>query len=579
VETKANYVLIGLFALAGLAALLGTFLWFARVQLDQQYSYYDIRFPSVSGLSDASDVRFAGLPVGQVVDVRISDTRDGTITVRVEVDAKTPVRTDSIATIESLGVTGVSYVSISPGTPETPLLLEASGGAMAEITSGRSTLQTLSEDAPELVNETLLVVREIGDLFRGENADRIERTLINAEAASEEFAGALSGFSGIAATVDQFTEQIDMFNTTLESLTSELNVVLATANDTLISIERLADEATVIVGRGEGTLDNVDEVVGAATRYISEDLTATTNELRTAAADLRAELTTLSADAAALIATFEQTGTVATDRLREAEVTLERANTLLASLDTTAIAVEGAAVRIDTLITEEGAPLLSELRVAVADATEAIALVTRTAETDLPVMMADIRAGVERVTTVIDTVGTDLTEASGGVADVVTRADETLRQVTETFANANDTLEAINGAMETGQRTLVAAESALSGADTLINDEIAALVAELGASVEGLNAAVAIVAEDLPVISADIREASAAASDAFTGIEGLVAASTPGVQEFTTQALPMIARLAQETRTLIANLGQLTRQIERSPTQFLLDRDVPEFRR
>jgi phospholipid/cholesterol/gamma-HCH transport system substrate-binding protein len=72
VETKANYVLIGLFALAGLGALLGTFLWFARVQLDQQFAYYDIRFPTVSGLSDASDVRFGGVPVGLVVDVRIS---------------------------------------------------------------------------------------------------------------------------------------------------------------------------------------------------------------------------------------------------------------------------------------------------------------------------------------------------------------------------------------------------------------------------------------------------------------------------------------------------------------------------
>jgi phospholipid/cholesterol/gamma-HCH transport system substrate-binding protein len=264
VETKANYVLIGLFALAGLAALLGTFLWFARVQLDQQFAYYDIRFPTVSGLSDASDVRFGGLPVGQVVDVRISDERDGTITVRVEVDGKTPVRADSVATIESLGVTGVSYVSIDAGTPEAPLLIEVSAGGVPVITAGRSTLQALTEEAPELVSETLLVVREIGDLFRGENADRIERTLINAEAASEEFAGALEGFSGIAGTVDQFTEQINRFNTTLDAVTEELNVVLATANDTLMSIERLADETTGVVARGEGTLDQVDEVVGAA---------------------------------------------------------------------------------------------------------------------------------------------------------------------------------------------------------------------------------------------------------------------------------------------------------------------------
>jgi phospholipid/cholesterol/gamma-HCH transport system substrate-binding protein len=423
VETKANYVLIGLFALAGLGALLGTFLWFARVQLDQQFAYYDIRFPTVSGLSDASDVRFGGLPVGQVVDVRISEERDGTITVRIEVDAKTPVRADSVATIESLGVTGVSFVSIDAGTTDAPLLVDSSGGGIPEITSGRSTLQTLSEDAPELVSETLLVVREIGDLFRGENADRIERTLINAEVASEEFAGALEGFSGIASTVDQFTDQINRFNSTLDALTAELNVVLATANDTLISIEQLATETTAIVERGEGTLDNVDEVVSAASRYISEDLTATTNALQAAAAELRAELSAFGADAAGLIATFEETGSAATDRLRDAEVTLDRANTLLATLDTTAIAVEGAAARVDTLIAEEGAPLLAELRVVVADTTQAIAVVTETAQTDLPVMIADIRTAVTRATTVIDSVGTDLTTASEGVADEVVRAD------------------------------------------------------------------------------------------------------------------------------------------------------------
>jgi phospholipid/cholesterol/gamma-HCH transport system substrate-binding protein len=579
VETRANYVLIGLFALAGLAALLATFLWFARVQLDQQFAYYDIRFPTVSGLSEASDVRFGGLPVGQVIDVRISDDRDGTITVRVEVDGKTPVRADSVATIESLGVTGVSYVGIDAGTPDAPLLIEESASAVPVITAGRSTLQALTEEAPELVSETLLVVREIGDLFRGENADRIERTLINAEAASEEFAGALEGFSGIAGTVDQFTEQINRFNTTLDAVTEELNVVLATANDTLLSIERLADETTGVVARGEGTLDQVDEVVGAAARYIAEDLTATTNELQAVAAELRAEMATLGDDAAALMATLEETGSTATDRLREAEITLDRANTLLGTLDTASVAVEGAASRIDTLITEEGAPLLAEMRVAVADATQAIALVTEAAETDLPGIIADVRAAVDRATAVIDTVGTDLTEASGGVADVVARADTTLAQVTETFANANETLGAINRALETGERTLVAAESALTGADALINDEIATLVTGLNDSLEGLNAAIATVAEDLPVVSADIRSASTAAAEAFAELQGLVDASSPGVRQFTTEALPTVARLAQETRSLIANLGQLTRQIERSPTQFLLDRDVPEFRR
>ena len=578
-ETKANYVLIGLFALAGMAAILAAFLWFARVQLDQQFAYYDIRFSSVAGLSDASDVRFSGLPVGQVVDVRLSDDRDGTITVRVEVDAKTPVRTDSVATIESLGVTGVSYVGIGPGTPEAPLALEASGGDIPEIEAGRSTLQALTEEAPELVTETLTVVREIGDLFRGENADRIERTLINAETASAEFATALEGFSGIADTVDQFTDQISRFNTTLDTLTAELNVVLSTANDALASIEQLADEATIVVGRGEGTLDAVDTAIGEATRYISEDLTTTTRETQAAIAELRTEVTALGSEARALIVAFEETGTTATTRLQEAAATIERVDALIATLDTTAVAVEGAAVRFDDLIEQEGEPLLVETRVAVADATEAIAAITETAETDLPEVLTDIRAAVESMRGTIETVGADLTTASADVGGVVAQAETTLVQVTETFANANETLSAINGALDTGERTLVAAESALTGADELINGDITALVEELSVTVQGLNDAVDTVSEDLPAISSDIRAASAAALDTFTDLQDMVEASTPGVREFTTQALPLIARLAQETRDLIANLGQLTRQIESSPTRFLLDRDVPEFRR
>ena len=62
-------------------------------------------------------MRFAGLPVGQVVSVALSPELDGLILVQIEVDAQAPVRVDSIATVESLGVTGVGFVSITAGNP------------------------------------------------------------------------------------------------------------------------------------------------------------------------------------------------------------------------------------------------------------------------------------------------------------------------------------------------------------------------------------------------------------------------------------------------------------------------------
>ena len=53
-ETRANYVLIGIFALLGFLGVLGFFLAFGKFQLDRQFAYYDVRFDAVSGLSRAA---------------------------------------------------------------------------------------------------------------------------------------------------------------------------------------------------------------------------------------------------------------------------------------------------------------------------------------------------------------------------------------------------------------------------------------------------------------------------------------------------------------------------------------------
>jgi phospholipid/cholesterol/gamma-HCH transport system substrate-binding protein len=577
-ETKGNFLLIGVFALAGLLGILGFFLWLARVELDRQFSYYDVRFTSVAGLGAASDVRFSGLPVGQVVDVRLAPDRDGTILVRLEVDAETPVRADSIATIESQGVTGVSFVSIGPGTPE-GRLLSPEPGEVPELEAGRSTLQTLTEDAPELVSETLRVVREIGDLFSGENEGRVDRIIGNVETASEEFVSALEGISGITTTVNQFTEQINRFNTTLDALTRDLSVVLASANETLQSIDLLADQATAVVASGTDTLIMAQGAIAEGQRYIAEDLTAATAGVQETLVLLRTELTTMRSDASALLTTLGTTGETATLRLQQAEATLTRIDTLLASLDTTSAAVGAAATRIDGLLVDQGQPLLAETRAAVAAATDAIATIGAAAETDLPAVMADIRSAAETARTVITTVGTDLTTATAGLPDLITQSGTTLTQVTETFANANETLSALNAALETGQRTLVAAESTFSGADALINEEMQGLVAELRSTVSALSTAVGTVSGDLPLISADVRAARQAAVETFSGLQGLVEGAAPGIQAFTTTALPLYTRLATETRTLIGNLDRLTETISRNPAQFLLNSDVPEFRR
>lgn len=578
-ETRANFVMIGAFTLAGLAGLMGFFLWFAQVELDRQFAYYDIRFSSVSGLDNASDVRFSGLGVGQVVDVRLTPERDGTILVRIEVDGETPVRTDSIATIESQGVTGVSYVGIDAGTPTAPLLVSKGEGDIPEIIAGRSMLQSLSEDAPQLLERTLVVVDELGQMLSEDNATRIDNILINAEQASNEFARTLSDFSGVANTVADFAAQISKFNETLDVLSGDLSGVLNTADLTLVSIRELSEQGKGVLTASTDTLSDAQSAIVETKDFVAQDLSLLADDLRATTTDLRNQLALISDDARGLISTLGTTGEVATARLDEARTTIEAANALITRLDAAALAVDYVATRADDLIRDEGAPLLSETRTMVAEASRAIQSVATIAMTDLPAIIADVRTATDSASQVIVDVGKNLSASSENVNEVLISARNTLEDARVSFANANVTLTAINGALETGDRALDAAQKAFVGADRVINDDITGIIAGLETTIDGMNTAIRSVSADLPAISTDLRTASTAASDAFTQLRQMTDASGPAVREFATTALPLYTRLAQESRTLIRNLDQLTNQVQRDPARFFLDRETPEFKR
>lgn len=578
-ETKANYVLIGAFALVGFIGILLFFLWFARVEFDQQFAYYDVDFESVSGLSEASDVRFAGLPVGQVVDVRLSPESDGRVRVRIEVDADTPVRTDTVATIESQGVTGVSFVGMDAGTPTAPLLRDASDDTVPMIIAGQSVLQTLSQDAPAVVEETLGVVRELRELLGTDNQARVQSILENLEQSSASFSQALDDFSAVSGTVSDFAEEIGQFNTTLAELTGDVSGVLEAAQSTLVSVEALSKDAQGLIAQGAETLEQAQAPIAAANKYVTEDLSTATAQLTTSVAAIEERIAALSESADGLMTTYAATGTVATERLTEAKETLAATNALIGRMDETLVSVNSAAQNLDGLIADGAQPLVVELRTATQEATSVIAMIGERTEQDLPVIVSEIRKATSDAAKAIETVGDDLSSASGRIDGLAVTAGEALETAQTTFANANTTLTAINGALARGDSALLAAEKAFSGADRVINEDVSEITERLGATLAQLETAIAAVASEIPAVTEELRSASQSAQSAFAQIEGAVGASSPAVRDFATTALPQFGRLAVETRTLIDNLDTLVQQLQRNPSRLFLDTQAPEYRR
>lgn len=247
-ETRARYVLIGLFTLLSVAATLGFLLWLAKVQLDRTYAEYDILFESVEGLGRASPVRYNGVDVGEVLTIEVDDENPALVRVRIQLAASTPVRTDTRAQVASQGVTGVSYVALSGGAATTPLEPEE-GEWIAIIPSERSAVQALTADAPTLLAEAIRLLKDIQTFTGPENREAVTSILTNADASMQNLAVITRDTSEATARLNDFTGRLDGIADrveaaldTLDTSLSEAEGAASAARDTFEAVNRVVTD-------------------------------------------------------------------------------------------------------------------------------------------------------------------------------------------------------------------------------------------------------------------------------------------------------------------------------------------------
>lgn len=203
-ETKANYVLIGAFALALVASFFGFVLWMAKVEIDREVVLYDTYFEeAVTGLSLASDVRYSGVPIGEVVAIELDPSDPSRVRVTLEVAANAPIRVDSVAALDFLGVTGVSYVQITGGSADSPALTAGPGERYPVIPSRQSALAELFSGAPDLINRSTLLVAQVTKLVDDKNRKALASIMVNLDEVTTSLArrtGAIEETLANAAT-------------------------------------------------------------------------------------------------------------------------------------------------------------------------------------------------------------------------------------------------------------------------------------------------------------------------------------------------------------------------------------------
>jgi phospholipid/cholesterol/gamma-HCH transport system substrate-binding protein len=210
-ETKANYILIGAAAIFGAACIMVFALWLANSEFQRGYDEYDIVFSDpVRGLAEGGEVRFNGIKVGEVQTLRIDPDNTNRVIARVRVSTEVPLRTNSEAQLEPVGLTGVTLIQLSAGSPPAELIRQPSFGAPPRIVGQGSQIDLIvarGEDIAMRASEAMAAVR---DLLTDENIARVTQIISNLDTISAQLADQNSVItqSGEAAhSIAQLAEQ------------------------------------------------------------------------------------------------------------------------------------------------------------------------------------------------------------------------------------------------------------------------------------------------------------------------------------------------------------------------------------
>ena len=252
--------LVGLFVLIAAAILSVTTIavWGGMGRAGVSHRLY-LKFSG--GVQPGTPVRYGGLRVGTVRDARIDPEDSTRILVDVVVDPETPIKTDSVARLSTLGLLSDYYIEISTGTPQAGRAAAGSVLRSVEVTGLANIGDTLDNLVPQIhaaldkltlnLDGLQTMITRANDLLNDANRANIGQALARTndllnDRNRSNVADSLSNVNQLLAeTRPKISTGLDNINNAAQQLTPLLEDVRKTsarADQTLANLDSLLTE-------------------------------------------------------------------------------------------------------------------------------------------------------------------------------------------------------------------------------------------------------------------------------------------------------------------------------------------------
>jgi len=363
-ETRANYVIVGIFTLAAILAAFAFVYWTAQIGDKGETTLLRVRIQgSASGLGPGSLVLFNGVKVGVVKRVYFDPKDPNAAIANTEIDKTTPITKSTQADIGIASLAGQVNIELKGADPKEPRLLEQAEkeGRTAEIVANPSAVNNLLQTAQNIFTRADKVLSDL-EGFTKDVRGPLTQTVKNAQTFSDALAKNADG-------IDKFLSSVSALADELKGVSGKLDGTLKAAEGLLNAVDKdqiksiVANVNTVTAnlketsGQLDGVIKNVDTAVGSVNDFAKQTQGTLAKvdgvldgidpaQVRTALANI--QKASESADkAAADIA--KVTGKFA-DRADDIDETIKDAKQLAQRLNDASVRVDGILARVDTLL-------------------------------------------------------------------------------------------------------------------------------------------------------------------------------------------------------------------------------------
>jgi len=270
-EAKVNFVVVGVFVLVLSTAMIAGLLWlsagkFYRKSYDTYVTYMT---ESVSGLNVNAPVRYLGVDVGRVRRIALAPDNVEQVQLTLDIERGTPVKEDTVALLQTQGLTGIAFVDLISGRRDSAPLKARPGEPSPVIVSGHSLMNRLESSLPELLTGLKRASDNLNALLDEDNRRAVKTTLADLEVLTRTLAArsatidagladaarAMHDTARVSADLPQLVERVERSADAFDRMTAAVGSAGDSARAT---IEGTRDDLQRFTGE---TLPEVRELV------------------------------------------------------------------------------------------------------------------------------------------------------------------------------------------------------------------------------------------------------------------------------------------------------------------------------